>query len=86
MADLYDVDFGKLTPKQREEFMKVITIISEKWECLKSEVQVWFDLIKTLVDKDIWFYDTKKRKITAYSQSFAIGFKKLVEEMEKIDE
>jgi hypothetical protein len=35
------------------------------------------------VDKDIWFYDMKKRKITANSKSFEIAFGRLLKEIKK---
>jgi len=39
-------------------------------------------LIKFLVDKDLWFYDTKKRKITANSKSLEVAFKRLLKELD----
>jgi hypothetical protein len=80
---LYDEDFSKLTKEQVIEFVKVIKIIVKKWYCLKSEIKVSFELIKELVDKDIWFYDMKELKITANSKSFELAFGKLLEEINK---
>jgi len=42
-----------------------------------------FNLIKNLVDKDLWFYDTKQRKITANSKSLEVAFKKLLKNLKK---
>jgi len=78
---LYDEDFSKLTKEQKKEFLDVIKLIVEKWYCLKSEIRVSFELIKELVDKDIWFYDTKELKITANSKSLEIAFKRLLKEL-----
>ncbi|MDQ7023383.1 MAG: hypothetical protein Q9M97_07820 [Candidatus Gracilibacteria bacterium] len=39
-----------------------------------------FELIKELVDKDIWFYDMKQRKITANSKSLEKAFKRLLKD------
>jgi molybdenum cofactor biosynthesis enzyme MoaA len=83
VADLYDEDFWKITEVERKEFLEVIKIISKKWYCFKSEVKVNFELIKKLVDRDIWFYDTKQRKITANSKSLEVAFKRLLKELEK---
>jgi len=80
---LYDEDFSKLTKEQRKEFIEVIKVIAKKWYCLKSEIRVSFELIKELVDKDIWFYDTKELKITANSRSLEIAFKRLLKELKK---
>ena len=78
---LYDEDFSKLTKIQKKEFIEVIKVIVKKWYCLKSEISVWFELIKKLVDRDIWFYDTKEIKITANSKSLEIAFKMLLKEL-----
>ncbi|MDQ7021937.1 MAG: hypothetical protein Q9M97_00105 [Candidatus Gracilibacteria bacterium] len=80
---LYDEDFSKLTKDQVKEFIKVIKIIVKKGYCLKSEIKVDFELIKELVDKDIWFYDMKELKITANSKSYEIAFGRLLKEINK---
>ena len=59
-------------------------IIVKKWFHIpwKGDFNI-LELIKELVDKDIWFYETKQRKITANSKSFEIVFKRLLKELKK---
>jgi hypothetical protein len=81
VADLYDEDFWQLTEIERKEYLEVIKVIVKEWYCLKNKISVWFELIKKLVDRDIWFYDAKQRKITANSKSLEIAFKRLLKEI-----
>ena len=58
--------------------------IVKKWEYLIPLDKKLFELIKELVDKDLWFYDTKKRKITANSKSLEVAFKRLLKELKNV--
>jgi hypothetical protein len=69
--------------ENKKDFLKIIENISKKWEYLIWLEENYIDLIKKLVDKDIWFYDTKQRKITANSKSYEIAFKRLLKELKK---
>jgi len=80
IADYYA---EKLEEKNKIDFLEVLREISTKWEYLIPLDKKLFGLIKILVDKDIWFYDTKKRKITANSKSLEIAFKKILKELKK---
>ena len=67
---------------KKEKFKLVIEKIVKNHEFI-----IWkdwitdFELIKELVDKDIWFYDPKEVKITANSKSYEIAFTRLLEEI-----
>jgi hypothetical protein len=80
---LYNLDFEEKERnkiKQKIEiFLSIVKVIVKKWEFIRWEDwRANFELIKELVDKDIWFYDTKKLKITANSKSLEIAFKRLL--------
>ena len=67
-----------------DNFKKVLVKILDKWEFIRWKDGIAdFELIKELVDKDIWFYDTKQLKITANSKSLEIAFKRLSKEIKK---
>ena len=57
--------------------------IVKNWEYIMPLDKKLFELIKEWVDKDLWFYDTKKRKITANSKSLEVAFKRLLKELKK---
>ena len=65
-ATLYNT---KNSDKKNKNFITIISGIVEKWEYIQSYKENYIELIKELVDKDLWFYDTKQRKITANSKS-----------------
>ena len=65
-----------------ENFKRVLEKIVDKWEFIRWKDWIAdFELIKELVDKDLWFYDTKQLKITANSKSLEIAFKRLLKEL-----
>ena len=65
-----------------DNFKKVLEKIVNKWEFIRWKDGIAdFELIKELVDKDIWFYDTKQLKITANSKSLEKAFKRLLKEI-----
>ncbi len=78
-AKIFDIiEFKKLfSPEETKKFIKVSKHIAEKWEYI---IKVWddlFDLIKKTVDLDIWFFDSRKQKITANSQTTKKAFERL---------
>ncbi len=64
--------------KKLNTFINVIKWVVKKWYYLRSEWVVQIELIKELVDKDIWFYDIKKWKITANSESVRKAFDRIL--------
>ncbi len=73
----------ELTKKEQKIFDKVIKQIAKKWEYIIPKEENIIDLVKKLVDIDIWFYESRKQRITANSKTTKKGFEKLVKEMEK---
>jgi len=71
----------KLEEKNKKDFLEILESIVKKWEYIIPLNKNHIELIKILVDKDIWFYDTKKAKITANSKSLEIAFKRLLKEL-----
>ena len=83
---LYDVnidtDIHKEIKQKLQRYMQVWEKIVKKWEFIRwKDWIILINLIKELVDKDIWFYDTKTFKITANSRSLEIAFKRLLKEI-----
>ena len=79
--DLNEKEKNKIKQKI-EIFLNIIEKIVKKWEFIRWKDWIaHFELIKELVDKDLWFYDTKQRKITANSKSLEIAFKRLLKEL-----
>jgi hypothetical protein len=70
-------------PEKKADFVKIIEWIAKKWYYKYWIEENYYELIKELVNKDIWFYDIKDDKITANSKSLEIVFKKLLKEIEK---
>ena len=91
LEDLLKVKFSlvaeyyreKLDKKNKESFLKIIKEISEKWKYIIWLDENYIELIKELVDKDIWFYDPKESKITANSKSHEMAFARLLKEISK---
>jgi len=89
LDDLLDVNYSliadyyseKLEEDYRKDFIEVLENIVKEWEYIMPLNKKLFSLIKNLVDKDLWFYDTKKRKVTANSKSLEIAFKRLLKEL-----
>jgi len=89
LDDLLDISYSliadyyseKLEEDHRKDFIEVLKSIVKKWEYIIPLNKKLFSLIKNLVDKDLWFYDTKQRKITANSKSLEIAFKRLLKEL-----
>jgi len=63
--------------KDLQEFLRVSKIIAETWEYIKKPWDSLYNLIKILVDIDIWFYDARKQRITANSQTVRKAFERL---------
>ncbi len=75
--DLYK--FRKIFTKEEGKIFKDISkIISKDWEYItKNWDWLNFELIKKLVDIDVWFYDSIEQKITANSQTIRKAFEKM---------
>jgi hypothetical protein len=75
----YMKNWPLFSEEEQNIFIKTIKIIVKKWFFL-----VWkdwilsFDLIAKLVEKDIIFYDSISRKITANSESCRQAFIRMV--------
>ena len=80
IADYYS---EKLEEDYKKDFIEVLKNIVKEWEYIIPLNKKLFYLIKNLVDKDLWFYDTKQRKITANSKSLESAFKRLLKELKK---
>ena len=84
--NLYNI---KTSDKEKEiikykikNFKKVLKKIVKSGEFVRWKDWIAdFELIKELVDKDLWFYDTKQRKITANSKSLEVAFKRLLKQI-----
>jgi hypothetical protein len=83
VEDWYRINITSWNKEKIINFEKIIKWIAKSWEYILWLKEWYFELIKELVDKDIWFYDTKKSKITANSKSFEIAFKKILKELNK---
>jgi len=83
LSDLDLEEKGKNKIKQKIKiFLNIIEKIVKKWKFIRWKDWIAnFELIKELVDKDIWFYDTKQLKITANSKSLEKAFKRLLKEV-----
>ena len=82
-AKIFDLYTYELKENERELFVKVNKKIVTKSE---YNLELWeniMDMIKKLVDIDIWFYESRKQRITANSRTTKKCFEKLVKEMEK---
>jgi len=72
--DFYKYD---LEEKNREIFINISNKIAKKWEYIiwKKDI-IPFELIKKTVDLDIWFFDARKQRITANSQTVRKAFER----------
>jgi len=73
------IDFYKydLEEKYRELFDKISKKIAMNWEYIieKKEI-IPFELIKKTVDLDIWFFDSRRQRLTANSQTTRKAFER----------
>lgn len=91
MNDLLQVKFSYLAEyysetiplEWRDEYLRVIKNISENGEYKIPNGEKMMYLVEPLVAKDLWFYDTKMRVITANSKSIEKGMERLVREIEE---
>lgn len=60
--------------EELEKFLKVSKHIAKTWEYIMKPWEWLFEIIKKTVDLDIWFYDSRKQKITANSQTTRKAF------------
>jgi hypothetical protein len=76
--------FKRWDEEKKQIFKSIINnLVENKYYIIWEWDYNVFELIKELVDKDIWFYDTKTMKITANSKSLEIAFKRLLKELKK---
>ena len=64
-------------------FLKVCKNISKDKKHDIAFDESFIPLIKDLVDKDMWFYDVKRDRITANSESVRQAGKRLLKELNK---
>ena len=84
---IYDIKVDEKIQKEikykLDIFINILKFIVKKWEFIRwRDWLADFELIKELVDKDLWFYDAKSSKITANSKSLEIAFKRLLKELQ----
>jgi len=67
---------------EKKQFIKVSKILVKdgKYKIQEGDKKI-LNLIKKLVEKDLWFFDTKMRVITANSRSVQIGIGRLMKEI-----
>ncbi len=69
---------NNLLEEERKKFDTVSTNIAKKWEYnIWIDEKLFFELIKKLVDIDIWFYDVRNQRILPNSQSIKKAFEKI---------
>lgn len=78
LAEYYDED---VTEKNREKFIDITRIMAQTGEYEISRGENIKEMIKELVARDFWFFDTKTRILTPNSKSFQIAMGKLIEEV-----
>jgi len=62
---------------EKEKFIEISRIIAKDWEFISTpNDEIPFELIKKTVDIDIWFYDSRKQRITANSQTVRRAFER----------
>jgi len=79
-AKIYDIlKFREIfNTQEKEKFIEISKIIAKIWEfILTPNYEIPFELIKKTVDLDIWFYDARKQKVTANSQTVRKAFERL---------
>jgi len=59
-----------------QEFLRISKLIARDWEYIAKTWESLFNLLKVLVDYDIWFYDARKKRITANSQTVRKAFER----------
>jgi len=60
-----------------DKFIRISKEIAKNWEYITKTWDWLYNLLKVLVDFDIWFYDARKKRITANSQTVRKAFKRL---------
>ena len=86
--EIYINDLKNIFPETFKEekikYLKIIKYIVEKsyFDILEEDIDVQ-KLIKILVDKDLWFYDSITGKVTANSESMRVAFRSLLEKLWK---
>jgi len=63
------------TKEEKQDFLSISKIIAQNWEyIIKLDDTFSFDLIKKTVDLDIWFFDSRRQRFTANSQTTRKAF------------
>ncbi len=78
-AKIFDIFYfkKKFTQEDTNEFERISKVISKKWEYILQKWDSFSNLITEMISIDIWFFDVKKQKITANSQTVRKAFEKL---------
>ena len=63
--------------KDKEKFKKISTEIIKNSFYIRQDNDQISDLIRQTVERDIWFYDVAKKKITANSKSLEVVFRRM---------
>jgi len=65
------------TKEEKQDFLKISKIIAKDSEyIIQAEDTFSFELIKKTVDLDIWFFDARKQRLTANSQTTRKAFER----------
>lgn len=67
----------KLNVEEKDIFKRIVKEIAIKWEYIIPLEENIIDLIKKLVDIDVWFYNSIEQKITANSKTIEKAFEKM---------
>jgi len=62
--------------EELKKFIEISKIIANNWEYITKTWDNLFELIKKTVDLDVWFYDARKQRITANSQTVRKAFER----------
>jgi hypothetical protein len=60
-----------------DKFMRISRIIAKEWEYISKPWDDLYNVIKRTVEEDIWFYDPRRLRITANSQTVRKAFERL---------
>ena len=80
LADYYD---EVVSDEWRDKFVEILRGIIKNDEYVISRGEKVLVLVKDLVSRDYWFYDTKTKIITANGKSLQMGMKRLIQEIDE---
>jgi len=64
--------------EELKKFIEISKIIANNWEYIARTWDNLYELIKKTVDLDVWFYDARKQRITANSQTVRKAFERFL--------